>query len=455
MRVETVGSPRDGDQVATLRTVDDGPGGFRLAATLPRYPAVEPTDVVVVGGRVRPRPDSDYGRYLERLGAWGSLDGRSLRLVPTPDDPGRWLERIRRGAGDALATVLPEPEAGLAAGILIGLRDRVDRDVAATFTTAGVSHIVAISGWNIAIVAAAVAAVAGGLSRRRRSIVTMVAIVAYIAFAGASPSVLRAGAMAGVVLFARETGRAGRAAAALGWAATILLVVDPGPRRRRRLPAVHPGDGRADRVGDAADGAARARRAGPHATLAGREPWCVAGRPGRHAADRPGLVRAARDHLAPREPRGRAARRPGDGGRDRGHGRWRARRSRGAGGRRRGVGRAGLGVTPPDDRDHRHRRRLAVGEHRVRAGGRDRPRDRPAGRRRGGPACGHPPTRRTTSTHRRGPDRDRTAHVRRPAPSPTDAPERSAGSRSWPSSRPLRSPVASLRPGRPASRASP
>ena len=62
-------------------------------------------------------------------------------------------DRPRRSA---LAAVLPEPEAGLAAGILIGLRDRVDRDLAAAFTTAGVSHVVAISGWNIAIVAAAI-----------------------------------------------------------------------------------------------------------------------------------------------------------------------------------------------------------------------------------------------------------------------------------------------------------
>ena len=64
----------------------------------------------------------------------------------------------------------------------------------------------AISGWNIAIVAAAIAALAGRFGRRRRAVVTVVAIVAYICFAGASASVLRAGAMAGVVLLARETG---------------------------------------------------------------------------------------------------------------------------------------------------------------------------------------------------------------------------------------------------------
>jgi hypothetical protein len=41
--------------------------------------------------------------------------------------------------------------------------------------------------------------------------------------------------MAGVVLLARETGRAGRAAAALGWAATLLLITDPGLIGEHRL----------------------------------------------------------------------------------------------------------------------------------------------------------------------------------------------------------------------------
>ena len=69
---------------------------------------------------------------------------------------------------------------------------------------------------------------AGRLGRRRRSVVTILAIIAYVAFAGASASVVRAAAMAGVVLLARESGRAGRAAAALGWAAALLLLADPG-----------------------------------------------------------------------------------------------------------------------------------------------------------------------------------------------------------------------------------
>ena len=241
--VETVGSPRDGHQTATLAMTGAGiragaraeagagagpSGAIRVAATLPAYPAVVPGDVVTAAGSIQAPPTSPYDEYLRRIGADGTLQATSMTVVPSPDSPGRALERLRRAAGAALAAVLPEPEAGLAAGILIGLRDLVDRDLAAAFTTAGVSHVVAISGWNIAIVAAAVAAMTGRVGRRRRSVVTIVAILAYVVFAGASASVLRAALMAGVVLLARESGHAGRAATALGLAVSLLLLAEPG-----------------------------------------------------------------------------------------------------------------------------------------------------------------------------------------------------------------------------------
>ena len=228
MIVESIGSPRDGKQVATLRTLEDGAIGFRLAATLPRYPPIETGRPCRGRRRIRPSTRRPVRATTSNGPARGAPSTRGCSCVlDRSDDPATALESVRRGAGDLLTRVLPEPEAGLAAGILIGLRDRVDRTVAAYFTTAGVSHVVAISGWNIAIVAAAIATsrVDSGVdddpsSPSSRSSPTS-------CFAGASASVLRAGADGGVVLLAREIGPGGRAAAALGWAVALLLVADP------------------------------------------------------------------------------------------------------------------------------------------------------------------------------------------------------------------------------------
>lgn len=223
-----VGSPREGQQSATLALE---PGGLRVAATLPRYPEIAPGDRVSTSGPLEPLPTDDggYATYLRRIGVTATLRGRSLERLGSDGSAAGAVESLRRSSGEALTRALPEPEAGLAAGILIGLRDRVDRDLAGAFTTAGVSHVVAISGWNIAIVAALVAGLLRArLGRRGRSLVTLVAIVAYTVVAGASPSVVRAAVMAAVVLLARESGRAGAAATALGWAVVLLLLADPG-----------------------------------------------------------------------------------------------------------------------------------------------------------------------------------------------------------------------------------
>jgi competence protein ComEC len=225
--VQTVGAPREGSRPTTMLLEVDEAAPIRVAATLPWFPAVVPGDRLSISGRIRPPPESEYGEYLAKIGAIGTLQARSLELLPADGTAERALEGLRRSAATGIDRSMPEPEAGLAAGVLIGLRDRVDRDLADAFTIAGASHVVAISGWNIAIVASTLGALAGGLQRRRRAILTAAAIVVYVAFVGPSASVVRAGVMAGVALLARELGRPGTAAAALGWAITGLLLIDP------------------------------------------------------------------------------------------------------------------------------------------------------------------------------------------------------------------------------------
>ncbi|MFI5226983.1 MAG: hypothetical protein ACHQ3P_09940, partial [Candidatus Limnocylindrales bacterium] len=143
--VIAVGSPRDGRQTATVELRSERPDGadsaIRIAATLPRYPAIRPGQLIRIGGRLEMLGDDDYGRYLAGSGVSATVRASDLAVVGEEGDAGDRIESLRRGADDALTRALPEPEAGLASGILIGLRDRVDRDLAAAFVAAGVSHV--------------------------------------------------------------------------------------------------------------------------------------------------------------------------------------------------------------------------------------------------------------------------------------------------------------------------
>jgi competence protein ComEC len=217
-----------GRQIATISVTVSSDPPLLCSAQTPAYPRLIAGDSIVWSGRIRSLSGSDYDRFLAAQGILATCEATSLEIVAHDDSPAGRLEAIRQASGDALDRVLPEPEGGLAAAILIGLRDRVDRDLAAAFTTAGVSHIVAISGWNIAIVAATVAALLRGhFSRRGRAFVTILAIVGYTVFAGASPSVVRAAVMAGVAFGTVESGRGSRVIVGLGWAVAIMILADP------------------------------------------------------------------------------------------------------------------------------------------------------------------------------------------------------------------------------------
>jgi competence protein ComEC len=200
----------------------------RVFATLPRYPEIAPGDVVAFGAALEPAPDDDgFGAYLARSGIGYTTKARTLERLGGDGSPLAGLEQLRRGAASTIAVGLPEPEAGLAGAMSIGIRDLVSREVTSDFRISGLSHVVAISGWHIAMLGALVGGVLRGIGRRPRTILVLLAISSYALFAGASPSILRAAVMASVVLLARESGRRGSASAALSLTVAGMALLDP------------------------------------------------------------------------------------------------------------------------------------------------------------------------------------------------------------------------------------
>src|SRR5207253_3182846 len=89
---------------------------------------------------------------------FGPLPGFDLRHAGP-------LDGLREALAEPLRRLIPEPEGGIVRGIVLGERAAVDADLAAAFARSGTSHLLAISGFNMTLVAAAVALLARGRVR--------------------------------------------------------------------------------------------------------------------------------------------------------------------------------------------------------------------------------------------------------------------------------------------------
>jgi len=173
-----------------------------------------------------------YREYLARQGVGAIGRPRSAQVVGTASGPASIVAGLRGALLAGLNGIVPEPEAALGAGILLGVRASIAPEINDAFATAGLTHVVAISGWNIAIVAALVAGMARPLEKRpggrwTGAVVAVATVAGYVILTGASPSVVRAALMAGAMLVARLGGSRAHASSALALAALLMLLVAP------------------------------------------------------------------------------------------------------------------------------------------------------------------------------------------------------------------------------------
>jgi ComEC/Rec2-related protein len=112
-------------------------------------------------------------------------------------------------------------------GMVIGDDRAGDELTEHRFRLAGLSHLLVVSGQNVAFVIAVATPLLERLGRRSRTWATLLLIVVFVLVTRADPSVLRAATMAGVATIAVATGRRSPALRALCLAVVVLVVVDP------------------------------------------------------------------------------------------------------------------------------------------------------------------------------------------------------------------------------------
>ena len=123
---------------------------------------------------------------------------------------------------------LPEPEAALAAGVLLGERGALPADLDEALRVTGTAHLVVVSGQNVALLlGSAIALLTLALSRRRAAALALLLLPAYVVLVGAEPPVVRAALMAVGIALAQAAGRRTPGWVYLLYALAAMLAWDP------------------------------------------------------------------------------------------------------------------------------------------------------------------------------------------------------------------------------------
>lgn len=171
-----------------------------------------------------------YRDYLARQGIHSLITDAAVKTLATGGGNPilRMLFSIRQQAHAVILAMMPAPEAPLLAGILLGLENGIAPDAQEAFNRTGTTHIIAISGFNITILAGFVIALFGKwLGRRRGMAAAGVVVLLYTILVGADAAVVRAAIMGGITLLARAIGRQTFAFASLSASAWLMSLFNP------------------------------------------------------------------------------------------------------------------------------------------------------------------------------------------------------------------------------------
>ncbi len=196
-------------------------GRVLLLAPVEQWTSLLPGQEVTAAGLLMPPRGSDLTVVV-----------LSVRGPPKEPGPAPWWQRaaaeLRTGLHD-LCQVLPDEPAGLLPGLVLGDTSALSPRVEQEFVSAGLAHLTAVSGGNLAVVCGAVLLLLRllRLGPRLSAAAAGVCLAGFLVLVGPEPSVLRAGVMAAVALLALALGRRGSALPALAFAVCLLVVADP------------------------------------------------------------------------------------------------------------------------------------------------------------------------------------------------------------------------------------
>ena len=170
-------------------------------------------DILRLRGKLKTPPENEdfsYRDYLAAQHIHSYMSSAEVTILPgNGGNPfSRALYALKDKALTNIYRLFPDPESSLMAGILLGVDTGLTDDLQQAFKDTGTAHIIAISGFNISIIAGLfVTFFSKFLGPRRGAVLAILGIAFYTILVGADAAVVRAALMGGLALFAKQVGR--------------------------------------------------------------------------------------------------------------------------------------------------------------------------------------------------------------------------------------------------------
>lgn len=185
----------------------------------------EPENFITNSGK-----EFNYKRYLANKDIYYMIKNADLEIISTGSGSRlkSLLYKIRESFMRNINNVIPMPESDLANGLILGARGGFDENTKQEFIDTGTIHIIALSGYNVSIVANNVMKFFSLIFSTTVSIILGgFVILLFIIMTGASATAVRAGIMASIMLLGRMTDRKYLAGRALIVAGLLMIAYDP------------------------------------------------------------------------------------------------------------------------------------------------------------------------------------------------------------------------------------
>lgn len=210
---------KQGNTILRLKDIQFGdshlPGALWITTT-DRKISIQRSDKVTVHGKLQ----SSFGTFA------GSMYRANVEKVLRPS-PGDVALHLRDGFADNVRKAISEPESSLGIGYLVGQRRSLPPELDTALKTAGLTHIVVASGYNLTILVRLARRLFEKVSKYLATISSLGLIVGFIAITGMSPSMSRAGLVAGLSLAAWYYGRKFHPLVLLAFAVAVTVLINP------------------------------------------------------------------------------------------------------------------------------------------------------------------------------------------------------------------------------------